>query len=249
MAVLWSVDRGLDKLLAQVNAAAPGRSKASDGSIGDPAHQATDSDHNPEHPPPAGNPDQQVDARDFTHDPAHGADMRVVSEAIRESKDPRVSYVIFNRRIFSGPNGPQPWVWRPYNGTNPHDKHMHVSVRDATHDQTQAWSIQIGQPSPEVPDMTPAQAVTLEAMAWRIEAVLQNLPVVRGGPTAGEVNKLAVAVKAAAGDPITDAQLAELVAAAKAGAEAGNAELVAEVRDAVADLGEGGSAQVRADVG
>lgn len=148
MAVSWTVDRGLDKLLAQVNAAAPGRSKASDGSIGDPAHAATESDHNPETPPPAGNPDRQVDARDFTHDPGHGADMGVVSEAIRRSRDPRVSYVIFNRRIFSGPDGPQPWVWRTYDGSNPHDKHMHVSVRDVIHDQTQDWMIGIGSSMP-----------------------------------------------------------------------------------------------------
>ncbi len=143
MTVPWIVDRGLDKLLTQINAVAPNRSKASDGSIGDPAHQATASDHNPEHPPPPGNPDYQVDARDFTQDPAHGADMAVISEAIRQSKDLRVSYVIYNRRIFSGPDGPQPWVWRTYTGTDPHTNHMHISVRDATHDQTQDWRISL----------------------------------------------------------------------------------------------------------
>jgi hypothetical protein len=143
MTVPWVVDRGLDKLLAQINAAAPNRSKVSDGSIGDPAHQATESDHNPEHPPPPGNPDYEVDARDFTQDPASGADMAVVSETIRLSKDPRVSYVIFNRRIYSGPEGPQPWVWRVYTGPDPHTGHMHISVRDATHDQTQDWMIGI----------------------------------------------------------------------------------------------------------
>lgn len=141
----WVVDKGLDKLLAQLNAAAPGRSKASDGGIGDAAHAARDSDHNPEHPPPAGNPDEQVDARDFTQDTAHGADMNVVAEALRLSKDPRIKYVIWNRRFFNGRNGPYPWVWQTYTGTtDPHTNHMHVSVEDDTHDQTQDWSIGIG---------------------------------------------------------------------------------------------------------
>lgn len=144
MAVLWVMDRGLEKLLAQINDAAPGRSKVSDGGIGDAAHAAEQSEHNPEHPPPAGNPDNQVDARDFTQDPAHGADMAVVSEAIRVSRDVRVKYVIFNRRIFSGRKGPSPWVWRPYTGTaDPHTGHMHVSVEDDTHDQVQDWQIGI----------------------------------------------------------------------------------------------------------
>jgi hypothetical protein len=139
--VAWVIDRGLDRLRDQIDEIAPGRNKASDGGIGDAAHAARDSDHNPEHPPPPGNPDNQVDARDFTHDPKRGADMGEFSEAIRRSHDRRVSYVIFRRRIFSGPDGPQPWVWRTYTGVDPHTTHMHVSVRDATHDQTQDWSL------------------------------------------------------------------------------------------------------------
>jgi hypothetical protein len=142
----WVVDKGILRLREQINAAAPNRSKASDGTIGDAAHSARDSDHNPESPAPAGNPDNQVDALDVTHDPAHGADMGEVSEAIRLSKDRRVKYVIFNRRIYSGRKGPQPWVWRPYTGTDPHTNHMHVSVEDDTHDQTQDWQITLEAP-------------------------------------------------------------------------------------------------------
>lgn len=111
------VDKGLDVLLAQINAKAPGRSKASDGSVGDSDHAARASDHNPEdteNSDDGNDPDNQVDARDFTHDPAHGADMGQISEAIRLSKDRRVKYVIFNGRIFSGRTGTQPWVWRTY---------------------------------------------------------------------------------------------------------------------------------------
>lgn len=139
----WVLDKGLEKLRSQVNEAAPDRNKASDGTIGDEAHQGTDSDHNPEDDGQGGNPEDQVDALDLTHDPANGADMGVVTESIRKSKDRRVSYVIFNRRIYSGALGPSPWVWRSYTGDNPHDHHAHFSVRDDTHDQTQDWQIGI----------------------------------------------------------------------------------------------------------
>lgn len=134
----WRVSRGLDQLLAQINGACPGRSKASDGSIGDAAHQGTKSDHNPDS-------EGVVRARDFTQDPAHGADMGIVSEALRQSRDPRIAYVIFNRRIFS--STVSPWVWRNYTGTSdPHTNHMHVSTvaSDSIADSTRPWSIGVG---------------------------------------------------------------------------------------------------------
>lgn len=142
MADGWVVDKGLNVLLAQINAAAPSRSKASDGSVGDPDHQARTSDHNPE--PSAGdNPPNQVDARDFTHDPAHGADMAVVAESIRLSKDVRVRYVIWHDRIFysTARNGYKAWAWQPHTGTYHH--HLHVSVNDVHNDETQPWEIGI----------------------------------------------------------------------------------------------------------
>lgn len=174
--MVWTVDRGLDRLLAQINEVAPRRSKVSDGSIGDSAHQGTKSDHNPESPPPAGNPDRQVDARDFTHDPGRGADMGKVSEAIRRSKDRRVLYVIFDRRIFSSYDygGVPAWTWRPYSGSDPHTSHMHVSVNDVHHDEIQDWSV---------------RAVTVFGEVWKTDKV--KAPVVNsaGRPYADGGNK------------------------------------------------------------
>jgi hypothetical protein len=43
----WRVAESLQRLLEQVNQMAPGRNKASDGSIGDPRHQSRASDHTP----------------------------------------------------------------------------------------------------------------------------------------------------------------------------------------------------------
>lgn len=174
----WVVDRGLLVLRDQINAAWPNRSKDSDGTIGDAAHAARDSDHNPESPAPAGNPDRQVDALDVTHDPAHGADMGRVSEAIRQSKDVRVKYVIFSRRIFypTSRNGYAAWSWQPYSGSDPHTNHMHVSVNDVHHDETQLW--EIGVSSVAADDVYMKNAALYDNN--RIEALVKGWEVVKG---------------------------------------------------------------------
>lgn len=121
----WIVAESLDQLLDQLNTLAPGRSKASDGSIGDADHATRDSDHNP-HVVLGGR--AVVTARDFTHDPAHGLDCQQLADALARARDGRVKYVIWQRRIMSGAGGPQPWTWRPYGGSNPHTRHLHLSV-------------------------------------------------------------------------------------------------------------------------
>lgn len=146
--VAWRVADSLGVLLKQINQLAPGRSKVSDGSIGDAAHQSRESDHNPWVLDPPG--PNVVTARDFTHDPKNGADMAVVSEALRRSKDPRIKYCIFNGRIFSSyPVGGVPaWTWRKYTGSNPHKTHMHLSVlpEKRLYDNLNPWQITLGPP-------------------------------------------------------------------------------------------------------
>jgi hypothetical protein len=120
----WRVARSLDVLLGQINGLAPGRSKISDGSIGDANHQNTNSDHNPWYPRPGGG---IVTARDFTHDPARMS-CHWLAQRLAEGRDPRIKYIIWNHAIMSGNGGPAPWVWRAYTGANSHTKHLHLSV-------------------------------------------------------------------------------------------------------------------------
>jgi hypothetical protein len=121
----WKVAESLDQLLAQLNTLAPRRSKTADGSIGDARHQAEkSSDHNPRLIAGA----NLVTARDFTHDPDGGLDCQHLADALRQGRDPRVKYVIWNRRIMAGAGGPNPWAWRPYSGPSPHTEHVHLSV-------------------------------------------------------------------------------------------------------------------------
>ena len=130
----WRVAKSLLTLRTQVDAMAPSRSKAADGTIGDTAHSARKSDHNP-------NANNVVTAMDITHDPAHGVDAGALAEMLRLSKDQRIKYVISNRRIFSSQQ--TPWQWREYTGANAHTKHVHVSVNadPALYDDTKPWTI------------------------------------------------------------------------------------------------------------
>jgi len=138
----WRVAKSLDVLLKQVNTKAPNRNKASDGSIGDAAHASRNSDHNPWIVEGGVG---VVTARDITHDPDRGCDAAALAEAIRASLDPRIKYIIWKRRIAnSSAIGSQPaWAWRPYTGSNPHDHHVHISVKSdkASYDSTVGWSI------------------------------------------------------------------------------------------------------------
>ncbi len=119
----WRLAGSLVELRDEVNARWPNRSKVSDGTIGDAAHAATWSDHNPT---TAG----VVCAFDITHDPVNGPDGSVLSELFRSHPHPDVKYVIWNRRIFSAyPSGSvPPFTWRAYTGADPHTSHVHVSV-------------------------------------------------------------------------------------------------------------------------
>lgn len=154
----WRVAKSEDKLLAEINAFAPNRSKASDGSIGDAAHASRSSDHNPFIKDKNGI--GVVRARDFTHDPKGGFDSYIFADSLAKARDPRVSYIISNSRIWNATQG-----WRPYHGSNPHDHHCHVSVSEsaALYDDTSDWKWEIwykpaklDQPTPAAPGDRPA---------------------------------------------------------------------------------------------
>jgi hypothetical protein len=136
----WRTAQCLLKLRAQVNQMAPNRTTASDGTIGDAAHQSRSSDHNPWVRDGAVG---VVTALDITHDPTHGCDAGRIAEALRTSHDSRIKYIIWNRQIASSApkHGRPAWAWRPYSGENPHTHHVHVSVQPqkALYDSTEQW--------------------------------------------------------------------------------------------------------------
>lgn len=137
----WRLAHSLVVLRDEADAVAPGRSRASDGTIGDAAHASRSSDHNPYIK------DQNgvgvVRALDLTHDPDGGLDSYLLAEEVRQlgaAGDPRIRYVISNGRIASPRDG---WAWRRYHGPNAHSEHVHVSVVEdqAGYDSTRPWGL------------------------------------------------------------------------------------------------------------
>lgn len=138
----WRLAKSLETLRAQINTMFPSRAKASDGTIGDAAHASRDSDHNPWVKDGAMG---VVTALDITCDAGDGADTEALAETLRLQRDPRIKYVIYDKRIFSAcpAHGKPAWTWRRYTGRNPHTKHFHVSVQPvkSLYDSTVPWKL------------------------------------------------------------------------------------------------------------
>lgn len=175
----------------EIDRIAPGRSKRSDGTIGDAAHAASDSDHNP-------NDQGVVCARDFTHDPGSGADMHRISRRIVAKLPKALKYVIWNRQIWSRTRASD--GWRRYTGSNPHTKHMHVSVGRGSdghstgpYDDTGAWGLLATGgtvPRPSVP-----------SSPGSIEEKIMALPTIRDNSAPTAAKKRAQSLLAANGYP------------------------------------------------
>jgi hypothetical protein len=116
------LSKAAEQLRSEINTKYPNRDKRSDGWIGDTAHNARKSDHNP---------DKQgwVRAIDIDSDLVKGSSKEswLLAEQIKTialKDDKRVSYIIHQHRIAS-PR--QKWAWRVYKGANPHISHIHIS--------------------------------------------------------------------------------------------------------------------------
>ncbi len=163
----------LDTLLAEVNDHAPTRSKASDGGRASSSHskQNPTSDHEP-------NRADVWTAFDFTHDPTHGLSCSVMASALDKlfGVHPAMgagSYIIWNGRIKSFNRRSE--GWRPYTGSNPHTKHLHLSVSDAAtgYDSRRPWNLWRKAPAP-----TPAKVTrVMQARALLLEAIKHSGPI------------------------------------------------------------------------
>jgi hypothetical protein len=119
-------------LLRQATALQPKRKKASDGLLPSAAHMKASptSDHNTGY------------AVDLTHDPKNNIDCADIFEKLKEDK--RVKYLIFNKKIWSKDKARL--GNRPYTGSNPHTKHLHISINDAMGEDTSPWFWWMNQP-------------------------------------------------------------------------------------------------------
>lgn len=134
----------LAKLFTQVNEIAPKRKKASDGWIGDSLHwpKGNKSDHNPWVKEGSMG---IVTAIDITNDPGNGCNAMAIVDDLVASRDPRIKYVIHREEIWRSYDKPGVSAWKPgaYKGSNPHNKHVHISVYDkkSLYDDQSLWSL------------------------------------------------------------------------------------------------------------
>jgi hypothetical protein len=134
-------------VLRQATAISPSRKKASDGLLPSAAHikASPSSDHNTGY------------AVDLTHDPKHGIDCFDIFEKLKEDK--RVKYLIFQGKIWSREKAKQ--GNRVYTGSNPHNKHLHISINDDMGKDTSPWFWWLNQPkivSQVIAKVTPVPA-------------------------------------------------------------------------------------------
>ncbi len=116
-------------VLRQATALSPNRNKVSDGLLPSAAHlrQNPNSDHNTGF------------AVDLTDDPKAGIDCKDIYEKLKEDK--RVKYLIFKGQIWMPIRGD-----KPYKGSNPHNKHLHISIKDKHGYDTSPWFPWLGKP-------------------------------------------------------------------------------------------------------
>lgn len=130
----WKLTDGLDNLRDQVNARWPNRDHASDGAIGDAAHQAETSGHNPDDTPGSkaewnGDSDNTAEVRAWDMDSDLGEAGSSAQALVNHLRAlPGLSsvlrYMIYNRKIYSASTD---WEPRDYTGASAHTEHIHFS--------------------------------------------------------------------------------------------------------------------------
>ena len=121
-------------VLRQATAIMPSRLKVSDGLLPSKAHQSQspNSDHNTGF------------AVDLTHDPKHGIDCAEIFQKLKEDK--RVKYLIFKGKIWSAERARE--GDRDYDGSNKHNRHLHISINDDMGKDTSPWFWWMNAPKP-----------------------------------------------------------------------------------------------------
>ena len=236
--------------------------------IGDAAHRLHASGHNEDD-----TPGSLAELSDSDSNPEHRAIDLMLGSAFSKADaeafvaallaDPaaraRLYYIIWNGHIWSRSSG---WVRKVYTGSDQHTDHVHVSGWAADDENAAGW------PAVEGEDEMTYTDAQMRAFAWQY--IGGGIPA--GMSALGVFNKtyeqtrdtLAATVAVRAELAAVRTVLDTLAATIKAGGgsvdtlaistkidqavNAAVAAIRAETRDAVADLGEGGSAQVRADL-
>lgn len=128
----WKKSAAAIALMEQLNARYPNRDKASDGSVGDLAHRARKSDHNP-------NKRGYVLAQDIDENFGPESDGGTAEQFTKElleyaaSGKPgadRIKNVVYENRVASGTYKDKLRFWRWRKGSYGHTHHIHISFTE-----------------------------------------------------------------------------------------------------------------------
>jgi hypothetical protein len=157
----------IDPLFEAFNAIAPNRAKGQDGTIGDTAHQAETSGHNPDDTAGVKAERQDADSVPEVRAADVDADLRqpgvTMEQAVQAvlhgpaAERDRLIYIIYNRRIWRKSNG---WRQETYTGSDPHDRHAHFSGDPESDEDARAWTSikNIGAGMEQTEPLNPANA-------------------------------------------------------------------------------------------
>jgi hypothetical protein len=172
----------------QVNRRWPYRDKRSDGWLGDAAHQARPSDHNPDK-------SGWVHALDIDHDflgikggaeEAEKFANQLITLARNGKDGGRLKYVVYKNRIASGTHAKQFWTWR--SGNWGHTQHIHISFTAAAQRNGAPFDLPVFRNElwdgvvPKIENIYAAEAdPKLKNMAaWRLSCRLKDLGFYKG---------------------------------------------------------------------
>lgn len=113
----WNLAPALVQLRSEIDKKWPGRDKSTDGALGDQAHAARKSEHNPE---ASGTYKGRVNAIDVD---TSDIDFSAILPKLKADK--RTWYVIHKGYIYSRTYN---FAKRRYTGSNPHNGHFHISI-------------------------------------------------------------------------------------------------------------------------
>lgn len=133
----WQLVPAAVTLREQVNKRWPNRDKASDGSIGDAAHAARVSDHNPD-------AHGWVHAIDIDKDGIDAdalADQLIAHARNREAGSTRLKNIVWKGRVASGTYADKFWVWRA--GDYGHFDHIHISFTESAENDSREFPLPV----------------------------------------------------------------------------------------------------------
>lgn len=259
----WVLTKQLQAFRDQMNAAFPDRDRTSDGTIGDAAHAASSSGHNPDLTANAeyedGDAKDEVRAIDVdadTGDPDVSMEdiVQHLLKMARAGKLWMIRYMIFDRRIWSAVDG---WAQREYGGPNPHTAHLHLSgaytqsadedvdadyhledlVALSSDDAIKVWNTDTAVPMPSWRSDKATNQTIMGASAMVIAMNEAHAANVAATALKAQLAALATAVAAiGATGTLTGEQLADLAAAVDQVDENVAERLVGETAEATAAL-------------